>query len=101
MVFPTTINPVTRKESTLPAATSLETQAYALSLSSLAYAYLLNGEQEKSKQRLDECDKIVKELDVVEPVVMGGYYSVAADYYKVRRASTSSSIPTFMRYLSI
>lgn len=84
LVSPTVINPITRKESTLPAATSLEAQAYSLCLSSLAYAHLLNAEQDKTKARLDECDRLIKSVDIVEPIVMGGFYSVSADYHKVK-----------------
>lgn len=59
-------------------------EAYALSLSSLAYAQLLLGDLEGCKKRLDECEKLLNEQDTVEPVVNAGYYGVAADYYKVK-----------------
>jgi len=59
-------------------------EAYALSLSSLAYAQLLLGDLPGCKKRLDECEKLLAELDTVEPVVNAGYYGVAGDYYKVK-----------------
>lgn len=59
-------------------------EAYALSLSSIAYAYLLLGDLPGCKKRLDECEKLLGDQDTVEQVVYAGYYGVAGDYYKVK-----------------
>ncbi|WVO14058.1 hypothetical protein L204_101685 [Cryptococcus depauperatus] len=64
----------------LPPAAS----AYALSLSSIAYAQLLLGDLTSCKASLDETEKLLNEQDTVEPVVNAGYYGVAGDYYKVK-----------------
>jgi 26S proteasome regulatory subunit N9 len=59
-------------------------EAYALSLSSIAYAQLLLGDLPACKKSLDECEKLLAEQDTVEPVVNAGYYGVAGDYFKVK-----------------
>jgi hypothetical protein len=61
-------------------------EAYALSLSGLAYAQLLNHMLDESKKSLDQCEEILAGLDDVEPAVNAGLYGVSADYYKVRLA---------------
>lgn len=59
-------------------------EAYALSLSSIAYAQLLLGDIKSCKASLDECEKLLGEIDSVEMVVNAGYYLVAAEFYKVK-----------------
>ncbi|KAJ9121622.1 hypothetical protein QFC22_002242 [Naganishia vaughanmartiniae] len=59
-------------------------EAYALSLSALAYAQLLNHMLDESKKSLDQCEEILAGLDDVEPAVNAGLYGVSADYYKVK-----------------
>ncbi|RSH93921.1 26S proteasome regulatory subunit [Saitozyma podzolica] len=59
-------------------------EAYALSLSSIAYAQLLLGDLPACKKSLDECEKLLAEQDSVEPVVNAGFYGVAGDYFKVK-----------------
>ncbi|KAJ9098331.1 hypothetical protein QFC19_006455 [Naganishia cerealis] len=59
-------------------------EAYALSLSALAYAQLLNHMLDESKKSLDQCEEILAGLDDVEPAVNAGLYGVGADYYKVK-----------------
>jgi 26S proteasome regulatory subunit N9 len=61
-------------------------EAYILLLSSLAHAKLLFGDIEGTRTDLDECSKVLDELDGVEPTVHASYYGVAADYHKVGRA---------------
>jgi len=58
--------------------------AYALSHTSIAYAQLLIGNLESSKASLDACEKILSELDSVDPAVNAGFYGVSADYFKVK-----------------
>ena len=59
-------------------------EAYALSLSSIAYAQLLLGDLPATKKSLDECEALLAEQDTVEPVVNAGFYGVAGDYHKVK-----------------
>ncbi|ORY28276.1 hypothetical protein BCR39DRAFT_535243 [Naematelia encephala] len=59
-------------------------EAYALSLSSIAYAQLLLGDLPACKKSLDECESLLNEQDSVEPQVYAGYYGVAGDYFKVK-----------------
>lgn len=72
---------------TAPAPPAAE--AYALSLCNLAYALLLGSELIKSKEKLDEAEKILDGLERVEGAVLGGFYGVSADYYKVSRYGTA------------
>ena len=67
-----------------PAPTRPVPEAYALSLSSIAYAQLLLGDLPACKKSLDECESLLNEQDTVEPVVNAGYYGVAGDYHKVK-----------------
>jgi 26S proteasome regulatory subunit N9 len=67
-----------------PAPTRPIPEAYALSLSSIAYAQLLLGDLPACKKSLDECESLLNEQDTVEPVVNAGYYGVAGDYHKVK-----------------
>lgn len=78
-VAPTETDPVGRPAPARPAP-----EAYALSLSSIAYAQLLLGDLKACKASLDECEKLLGEIDSVEMVVNAGYYLVAAEYYKVK-----------------
>ena len=59
------------------------TEAYALSLSALAYGKLLLGDLKGTKEAIEESDKLLAELDSVEPSVWAGFYGVSADYFKV------------------
>lgn len=59
-------------------------EAYALSLSSIAYAQLLLGDLPACKKSLDECESLLNEQDSVEPVVYAGFYGAAGDYHKVK-----------------
>ena len=59
-------------------------EAYALSLSSIAYAQLLLGDLPACKKSLDECETLLADQDTVEPIVNAGYYGVAGDYHKVK-----------------
>lgn len=73
-------------------------EAYALSLSNIAYAHLLIGDLPESKKILDECEGILGLSGSVtagadqgadrggddERRVLAGFYSVSADYHKVR-----------------
>ena len=52
-------------------------------LSSLAHAKLLYGDLEGTRSDIDNAWKVLDDLDGVDPSVNAGYYSVAADYYKV------------------
>jgi len=67
-----------------PAPTRPVPEAYALSLSSIAYAQLLLGDLPACKKSLDQCEQLLNEQDTVEPVVNAGYYGVAGDYHKVK-----------------
>ncbi|KAG8922705.1 26S proteasome regulatory subunit [Tulasnella sp. 419] len=58
--------------------------AYVLILSSLAYAKLLFGDLVGTKADIDECAKVLDDLDGVEASVNASYYGVAADYYKAK-----------------
>lgn len=55
-----------------------------MSLSSIAYAQLLLGDLKSCKASLDECEKLLGEIDSVEMVVNAGYYLVAAEFHKVK-----------------
>lgn len=68
----------------IPAPAKPVPEAFALSLSSIAYAQLLLGDLPGCKKSLDECEKLLNEQDSVEPLVYAGYYGVAGDYYKVK-----------------
>jgi 26S proteasome regulatory subunit N9 len=67
-----------------PAPSRPAPEAYALSLSSIAYAQLLLGDLKACKSSLDECEKLLGEIDSVDMVVNAGYYLVAAEYFKVK-----------------
>lgn len=74
----------TAESPAVPAPPRPAPEAYALSLSSIAYAQLLLGDLEGCKKSLTECEKLLSEQDTVEPVVNAGYYGVAGDYHKVK-----------------
>ncbi|KAF8332023.1 uncharacterized protein EI90DRAFT_2972088 [Cantharellus anzutake] len=59
-------------------------EAYVMLLSSLAHAKLLFGDAEGTRVDIEESGKILDQLDDVDPIVHGAYYSVSADYYKAR-----------------
>lgn len=59
-------------------------EAHVLLLSSLAHAKLLYGDLEGTQTDMETAWKILDDLDGVDPAVNAAYYSVAADYYKVR-----------------
>ena len=58
-------------------------EAYALSLSSIAYGKLLLGDLKGTKQAIDESEKLLEGLDGVDGIVWAGFYGVSGDYYKV------------------
>ncbi|WWC89772.1 uncharacterized protein L201_004698 [Kwoniella dendrophila CBS 6074] len=77
--------PATEDNPGSPAPPPPASSAYALSLSSIAYAQLLLGNLDECKKNLNECEKILNEQDtIIEPSVNAGYYGVAGDYYKVK-----------------
>ena len=63
-------------------------EAYVMLLSSLAHAKLLFGDAEGTRVDIEESGKILDQLDDVEPIVHAAYYSVSADYYKVKHFSS-------------
>lgn len=52
-------------------------------VSSIAHTKLIFGDLAGTKTDMDECQKLLDDLDGVEPSVHAAYYEVAADYYKV------------------
>ncbi|KAG8908979.1 26S proteasome regulatory subunit [Tulasnella sp. 403] len=58
--------------------------AYVLALASLAHAKLVFGDISGTKKDIDECQKVLDDLDGVEPNVSAAYYGVAADFYKAK-----------------
>lgn len=68
--------------------TEKPSEAHVLLLSSIAYAKLLYGDLEGTLTDMDAAWKVLDDLDGVDPVVNAAYYSVAADYYKVRLLQT-------------
>ena len=59
-------------------------EAYILLLASIAHAKLLYGDLEGTKADMDTAWKVLDNMTGVDNSVNGAYYSVAADYYKVR-----------------
>ncbi|SCV69735.1 BQ2448_1129 [Microbotryum intermedium] len=59
-------------------------EAYVLSTMEAAYFKLLLGDNEGTKQAIDECAKVLEALDSVDLVVHASYYRVAGDYYKAK-----------------
>ena len=76
--------PATEEAAEKPAPPRPAPEAYALSLSSIAYAQLLLGDLPACKKSLDECETLLADQDTVEPIVNAGYYGVAGDYHKVK-----------------
>ena len=76
--------PATDENPGSPAPGKPVPEAYALSLSSIAYAQLLLGDLPACKKSLDECENLLGDQDSVEPIVNAGYYGVAGDYFKVK-----------------
>lgn len=76
--------PATEETPSIPPPDRPIPEAYALSLSSIAYAQLLLGDLTSCKKSLDECESLLALQDTVEPVVNAGYYGVAGDYFKVK-----------------
>lgn len=74
-------------------------EAWILLVSSIAHTKLIFGDLAGTKVDMDECQKLLDDLDGVEPSVHAAYYEVAADYYKVsiqsvdRCASDRFSLP--------
>lgn len=58
-------------------------EAWILLVSSIAHTKLIFGDLAGTKVDMDECQKLLDDLDGVEPSVHAAYYEVAADYYKV------------------
>ncbi|CAE6531428.1 unnamed protein product [Rhizoctonia solani] len=59
-------------------------EAWILLVSSIAHTKLIFGDLTGTKVDMDECQKILDDLDGVEPSVHAAYYEVAADYYKAK-----------------
>jgi 26S proteasome regulatory subunit N9 len=59
-------------------------EAWIMLVSSIAHTKLIFGDLAGTKVDMDECQKLLDDLDGVEPSVHAAYYEVAADYYKVR-----------------
>jgi 26S proteasome regulatory subunit N9 len=59
-------------------------EAHVLLLASIAHVKLLYGDLEGTKIEMDKAWKILDELSGVENIVNAAYYSLAADYFKVR-----------------
>jgi len=60
--------------------------AHVLLLATLAHAKLVFGDPEGTKTDIDAAWAVLDNLSSVENAVNAAYYSVAADYYKVRVA---------------
>ncbi len=58
-------------------------------LATIAHGNLLYGDFEETRTHMDAGLKILDDLDSVETSVNAAYYSVAADYSKVRSQSWS------------
>ncbi|KAL7424211.1 26S proteasome regulatory subunit [Cryptotrichosporon argae] len=76
--------PATADTPEISAAPRPASEAYALSLSSIAYAQLLLGDLAATKKSIDACERLLAEQDGIEPVVSAGLYGVASDYFKVK-----------------
>ncbi|CAE6440579.1 unnamed protein product [Rhizoctonia solani] len=59
-------------------------EAWILLVSSIAHTKLIFGDLAGTKVDLDECQKLLDDLDGVEPSVHAAYYEVAADYHKAK-----------------
>jgi 26S proteasome regulatory subunit N9 len=59
-------------------------EAYVLLLATISRAKLVFGDIEGTKAEMDAAWKVLDELTGVDTGVNAAYYSVAADYYKVR-----------------
>lgn len=59
-------------------------EAHVLLMSTLAHSKLLYGDLEGTQNDMELALKVLDDLDGVDPSVNAAYYSVAADYYKVR-----------------
>ncbi|TPX57290.1 hypothetical protein SpCBS45565_g08236 [Spizellomyces sp. 'palustris'] len=60
--------------------------AYVLATMEAAHYKRVIGDLEGCKAAIDECEKILDELPVTEPVINASFYRVAADYYKAKMA---------------
>jgi hypothetical protein len=58
-------------------------EAWIMLVSSIAHTKLIFGDLAGTKVDTDECQKLLDDLDGVEPSVHAAYYEVAADYHKV------------------
>ncbi|QRV87792.1 26S proteasome regulatory subunit rpn9 [Ceratobasidium sp. AG-Ba] len=59
-------------------------EAWIMLVSSIAHTKLIFGDLAGTKVDMDECQKLLDDLDGVEPSVHAAYYEVAADYYKAK-----------------
>ncbi|KAG8742258.1 26S proteasome regulatory subunit [Ceratobasidium sp. 414] len=59
-------------------------EAWILLVSSIAHTKLIFGDLAGTKVDMDECQRLLDDLDGVEPSVHAAYYEVAADYYKAK-----------------
>lgn len=63
---------------------STDAAAYILALASLAHAKLAFGDLVGTKTDIDECLKLLDNLEGAERIVSAAVYGVAADYYKAK-----------------
>lgn len=59
-------------------------EAFVLGTMESAHFKLLLGDNEGTKEAMDQCGKILDLLDSVDLVVHASFYRVSGDYYKVR-----------------
>ncbi|CAE6421184.1 putative 26S proteasome regulatory subunit rpn9 OS=Schizosaccharomyces pombe (strain 972 / ATCC 24843) GN=rpn9 PE=3 SV=1 [Rhizoctonia solani AG-1 IB] len=59
-------------------------EAWIMLVSSIAHTKLIFGDLAGTKVDTDECQKLLDDLDGVEPSVHAAYYEVAADYHKAK-----------------
>ncbi|KAI8909415.1 hypothetical protein DFJ77DRAFT_472413 [Powellomyces hirtus] len=60
--------------------------AYVLAAMEKAHYELIVQDLAACKKDIDECEKILDDLPVTEPVINASFYRVAADYYKAKMA---------------
>lgn len=57
--------------------------AYVLAAMETAHYKLINKDMGGCKAAIDECEKVLEQLNSVETIINASFYRVAADYYKV------------------
>ncbi|WFD35517.1 26S proteasome regulatory subunit [Malassezia cuniculi] len=73
--------------------------AYVLARIEAAHFQLLLGQVSETRAAMDECERYLDALGVVEPVVHASYFRVCGNYYK-STAEYASYYKTFLRYLA-